>query len=85
MDNSKNDELHPETPVKAANISFSEWFNRWIRKRWYVALLIVFFTTATVQFLGDTFFPPFNSGSSVIGIILSWIIVYILYKVQNPE
>lgn len=66
-------------------MSFNDWFNQWIRKYWYIAILIVFFTTAIVQFIGDTIAPPFNSGSAVIGIIISWIIVYIIYKVQNPE
>ena len=66
-------------------MSFNDWFSQWIKKRWYIVVLILFFSTATVQFIGDTIAPPFDRGSTIIGLILSWVVVYIIYKVQNPQ
>ena len=66
-------------------MSFNDWFTQWIKKRWYVALFIVFISTATVQFIGDTIAPPFNSGSTLIGLLITWVIIYIIYKTQNQD
>jgi hypothetical protein len=66
-------------------MSFNDWLKQWFSRRWYVVLLVLFLGPATVQFLGDTFWPPFDmTVASVIGLIISWSILYIIFKTQNP-
>jgi hypothetical protein len=56
-------------------------FERWIRKHWYIPLTIIFFSAATLQFISDTFGISFlGRFGAVIGILVAWMISYVLYK-----
>ncbi len=67
-------------------MSFNDWFNEWYREQRFATMLIFFFTVAAIQFLGDTLWPPFDMKVAVVvGLIISWVIFYIIYKMQNSE
>lgn len=61
-------------------------FEQWIRKRWYIPLVIVFLATATLQFLSDTYgIESLGRLGAVIGVLIAWGLSYLLYKAENKS
>jgi F0F1-type ATP synthase assembly protein I len=61
-------------------------FEQWIRKSWYVPLIVVFFATAVIQFIGDSYgISFFAKFSAVVGILIALPISYFIYKAQYTE
>jgi hypothetical protein len=63
--------------------SFGEWFKQWIRKRWYIALVLIFFTHAATQFVGDLFTTSCQVGKTTAAWLIFFFIVYAIYKNQD--
>jgi hypothetical protein len=57
-------------------MSFLEWF--W--KKWYISLACVVIGAMLMQFIGDLFFAPLASGSTLFGFIAGVSVSYVIYK-----
>lgn len=61
-------------------------FEQWVRKRWYIPLVIIFFSAGTLQFISDTSGIAFlGQFGAVIGVLIAWIISYVLYQQQKHD
>lgn len=61
-------------------------FEQWVRRRWYIPVVIIFFTTATLQFLSDTYgLELLGRLGAVIGVLVAWSLSYVLYKAENKS
>ncbi|MCA9931912.1 MAG: hypothetical protein KC419_25685 [Anaerolineales bacterium] len=60
-------------------------FNDWMMKKWYIPLACVAIGAELMQFIGDSFFDPNFRFYGTIGLVLGYLVSYVIYKTQYPD
>jgi hypothetical protein len=59
-------------------------FEEWLRKRWYIALILVFLVSAASQFVSDVYgIPILGSLGRLLSLAIALGVSYILFRIVN--
>jgi hypothetical protein len=59
--------------------------DRWIRKKWYICIGVIFLSVSFSTLFIEYFLWPFHRWASVVGWVLAIGIIYSIYKNENPD